>query len=56
MQKNGWWDKIPLSDFFEIFEMHKKDFGAIYGEFQEYKSFEMIIREEFKRWQTTDDE
>ena len=40
MQKNGWWDKLPLDEFFQIFEMHKKDFGAIYGEFKEYKSFE----------------
>jgi alanyl-tRNA synthetase len=39
MNRNGWWDKLGMSGFLEIFEQHKKDLEGIYGKFSEYKSF-----------------
>ena len=45
-----------MEGFLEIFENHKKDLAGIYGEFQEYKSFGMIIGVEFDRWKNSDDE
>lgn len=43
MKKNGWWDKLGMQGFLEIFEQHKKDLEGIYGKFPEYKSFAQII-------------
>ena len=56
MKKNGWWDKLGMEGFLEIFENHKKDLAGIYGEFPEYKSFGMIIGVEYDRWKNSDDE
>jgi len=39
MKKNGWWDKVGMEGFLNIFELHKKDLEGIYGKFPEYKSF-----------------
>ena len=55
LKKNGWWEKLQMEGFLQIFENHKKDLSGIYGEFPEYKSFEEIIRVEYDRWLTTDD-
>lgn len=54
MKKNGWWDKVKMEGFLEIFENHKLDLEGIYGKFAEYKSFNEIIRVEYERWTTTD--
>ena len=56
MKKNGWWDTLGMEGFLEIFENHKKDLAGIYGEFEEYKSFGMIIGVEYDRWKNSDDE
>jgi alanyl-tRNA synthetase len=55
LEKNGWWKKLSMEDFLQIFEMHKLDFGGIYGKFAEYKSFDEIIKVEHERWQNTDE-
>lgn len=54
MKNNGWWDKLGLKGFLEIFEHHKLDLEEIYGKFKPYPSFEKIIEVEFERWSTTD--
>ena len=43
MKKNGWWEKLGMEGFLEIFEKHKEDLAGIYGTFPEYKSFANII-------------
>lgn len=50
MKRNGWWDKIGMDGFLEIFEQHKKDLEGIYGKFPEYKSFREIMEVEYHRW------
>ena len=55
MEKNGWWDKLGMDGFLEIFERHKLDLQGIYGEFPPYKSFNDIIKIEKERWLTTDE-
>lgn len=55
MEKNGWWKEMSMEDFLKIFEMHKLDFGGIYGAFAEYKSFDDIIKVEYDRWKNTDE-
>lgn len=56
LKKNGWWDKIGMEGFIEIFENHKKDLEGIFGKFPEYKSFAQIIKVEYDRWTTSDEE
>ena len=46
---------MSMEDFLKIFEMHKLDFGGIYGAFDEYKSFDDIIKVEYDRWKNTDE-
>lgn len=55
LEKNGWWEKIGMDGFLEIFEQHKKDLEGIYGKFEDYKSFNDIIKVERERWLTTDE-
>lgn len=55
LKKNGWWEKLGLEGFLEIFEAHKTDLMGIYGKFKEYKSFGEIIKVEYERWLHTDD-
>lgn len=55
MTRNGWWDKLKMEGFLGLFEKQKEDLAKIYGEFQEYKSFQNIIEVEYQRWLTTDD-
>jgi len=55
MKKNGWWEKLGMEGFLQIFEMHKKDLEGIYGKFPEYKSFADIMQVEYERWINTDD-
>lgn len=43
MKKNGWWDKLGMDGFLEVFEKHKLDLEGIFGKFPEYKSFGEII-------------
>jgi len=56
MKKNGWWDKVGMEGFLEIFERHKLDLEGIFGKFPEYKSFADIMRIEYDRWRFSDDE
>ena len=56
MKKNGWWDKVGMDGFLEIFEQHKLDLEGIFGKFPEYKSFADIMRIEYDRWRFSDDE
>jgi alanyl-tRNA synthetase len=55
MERNGWWQKLSMEDFLQIFEMHKIDFEGIFGKFAEYKSFADIIKVEYDRWRNTDE-
>ena len=55
LKKNGWWEKLGLEGFLEIFEAHKTDLMGIYGKFNEYTSFGEIIKVEYERWLHTDD-
>lgn len=55
LHKRGWWQKLGMDGFLQIFAQHKKDLATIYGEFKEYKSFRPIIELEYTRWMTTDD-
>jgi alanyl-tRNA synthetase len=55
LKKNGWWDKLQMEGFLQIFEHHKLDLQGIYGKFNEYRSFDEIIKVEYERWLTTDD-
>jgi len=56
MQRNGWWDKIGMEGFLQIFEQHKLDLQGVFGKFQEYKSFDEIIKIEYDRWRNSDEE
>ena len=56
MKKNGWWDKLGMQGYLEIFEKHKLDLEGIYGKFAEYKSFNHIIQVEYDRYMNTDKE
>lgn len=56
MKRNEWWDKFGMEGFLQIFEKHKSDLEGIYGKFPEYKSFDEIIKVEYERWQTSDEE
>lgn len=55
LKRNGWWEKLGMEGFVELFESHKKDLEGIYGAFPEYKSFGEIIQVEYDRWLHTDD-
>lgn len=55
LKKNGWWEKMGLEGFCEIFNAHKVDLEGIYGKFKDYKSFDEIIKVEYERWLHTDD-
>ena len=50
MKRNGWWDKLGMEGFLQIFEHHKMDLEGIYGKFPEYKSFSEIMEVEYNRW------
>jgi alanyl-tRNA synthetase len=54
--RNGWWDKLGMEGFLEIFEHHKRDLEGIFGKFKEYKSFGEIMKVEYERWKYSDDE
>ena len=56
LKKNGWWEKIGMEGYLQIFEMHKRDLEGIFGPFPEYKSFAHIIQVEYDRWLNTDAE
>eukprot|EP00742_Colponemidia_sp_Colp-10_P001200 GILJ01001293.1.p1 GENE.GILJ01001293.1~~GILJ01001293.1.p1 ORF type:complete len:960 (-),score=188.73 GILJ01001293.1:174-3053(-) len=55
LHRNGWWDKLGMAGFLQLFEQHKLDLAEIYGAFREYKSFDSIIEVEYQRWLTTDE-
>jgi len=55
LEKNGWWQRLSIDDFLQIFEMHKRDLEGIYGAFPEYKSFDDIIKNELDKWKNTDE-
>jgi alanyl-tRNA synthetase len=54
LHDKGWWSKLGMDGFMELFLHHKADLATIYGPFKEYKSFRPIIELEYQRWQTTD--
>lgn len=54
LKKNNWMDKLKFEGLIQLFYKHKEDLEKIYGPFQEYKSFEDIIRMELVRYETTD--
>lgn len=55
MSKNRWWDKLTFEDYLGIFNYHIKDLEGLYGVFEEYSSFEEIVRLEYNRWKSTDE-
>ena len=56
LHKNGWWEKIgQMEGFLKIFDYHKQDLEGIFGQFQEYKSFNEVIEVEYERWSNTDE-
>lgn len=55
LKKQGWWEKLKVEGFLELFEHHKHDLKELYGEFKEYSSFNEIIQLEIKRWEVTDE-
>jgi alanyl-tRNA synthetase len=55
MSKNNWWGKLTWEDYMKIFDHHEKDLEGLYGKFQEYSSFNEIMKLEHQRWQTTDE-
>lgn len=55
LKKNDWWKKMgEIPGLLELFEQHKKDLSELYGKFEDYKSFNDIIKTEFERWESTD--
>lgn len=54
LDEKGWWAKLGMEGFLELFQHHKKDLSAIYGEFKDYPSFRPIIELEYQRWLHTD--
>ena len=61
LKKNKWVDftdpensLITFDDYLELYQKHKDDLEGLYGKFDEYKSFNGIIRMEYERWQSTD--
>jgi alanyl-tRNA synthetase len=55
MTKRGWWEKLGMDGFLELFDKHKEDLSKIYGPFKPYLSFRTVMELEFQRWQTTDE-
>jgi alanyl-tRNA synthetase len=57
LAKKDWWAKLGGVDgLLELFECQRQDMAKLYGPFKEYKSFGPIIRLEFERYATTDDQ
>jgi len=54
LHNKGWWAKLEMDGFMELFQAHKSDLATIYGEFKDYKSFRPIIELEYDRWMHTD--
>lgn len=45
LKKNNWWDKLGgIDGLLEIFNEQEKDLAELYGKFDEYKSFNDIIK------------
>jgi len=56
LERNGWWEKVGIDGLLTLFDKHKEDLSALYGQFPPYKSFEPIIKLEFQRWKNSDEE
>jgi alanyl-tRNA synthetase len=57
LKKNNWWDKLGgIDGLLEIFNEQERDLAELYGKFEEYKSFNDIIKIEYQRWLSTDTE
>lgn len=55
LKKNEWWEKIGgIDGLLELFSYQEKDLEELYGKFDEYKSFNDIIKIEYQRWLSTD--
>jgi len=54
LESKGWWAKLGMDGFLQLFEHHKADLSTIYGSFKQYPSFRPIIELEYQRWKTTD--
>lgn len=55
LQRNGWFTLLTLEGYLELFSYLKKDLFELYGQFDEYKSFNAIITLEHDKWKTTDE-
>lgn len=55
LTRRGWWEKLGMDGFLQIFHYHKQDLATIYGPFPDYKSFRPVIELEYTRWCTTDE-
>jgi len=53
LARRGWWDKLGMKGFLELFEKHKVDLATIYGPFDPYPSFGPVIELEYERWRST---
>jgi alanyl-tRNA synthetase len=56
LHKREWFELLQMEGLIELFQQHKVDLAALYGEFKEYKSFRQIIEGEYERWLHTDKE
>ena len=56
MDKHGWWQSLGMDGFLELFKYHELDLMDLYGPFAPHSSFEDIIKLEYKRYMTTDNE
>ena len=56
MDKHNWWEQLGFEGYLELFRKHEEDLLDLYGRFPEHSSFEDIIRLEYKRYTTTDNE
>ena len=55
LARNGWWEKLGMDGFLELFDKHREDLATLYGPFPPYKSFRPILELEYERWCFTDD-
>ena len=56
MDKHKWWDTLGFDGFLELFKKHEEDLEELYGKFNPHSSFENIIKLEYKRYTTTENE
>lgn len=55
LAKNNWWEKLTWEGYMELFKYHAQDLEGLCGKFEEYSSFNEILKLEHTRWSTTDE-